>query len=141
MNHLVILDARAGELEKILSGVKTMLIKESDPRQSSSHPVHPGDTLYFLKNHEDCTVRIKATVARVLFVSNRKEDDLVHALKEMQPRLHLTEAQYNYWSTKGQVLLVEIESAHKIDPFQVASHSVEDQSDWISLEKFHLKME
>lgn len=140
MNHMVVLDAWAGELEKILSGVKTMLIKDSDPSQSSL-PVHPGDTLYFLKNHEDCTVRVKATVARVLFVSNRKEDDLVHALKEMQPRLHLTEAQYNHWSTKGQVLLVEIESAHKIDPFQVASHSVEDQSDWISFEKFRLKME
>jgi hypothetical protein len=139
MNHLVVLDAWAGELEKILSGVKTMLIKESDPRQSSLS-VHPGDTLYFLKNHEDCTVRVKATVARVLYVSNCKEDDLVHALKEMQPRLHLTEAQYMHWATKGQVLLVEIESAHKIDPFQVASRTVEDQSDWISFEKFRLKI-
>jgi len=31
MNHLVVLDAQANELEKILSGVKTMLVKEFDP--------------------------------------------------------------------------------------------------------------
>jgi len=37
MKHLVVLDAWAGELEKILSGLKTMLIKESDPMQSGAY--------------------------------------------------------------------------------------------------------
>jgi hypothetical protein len=49
MIHLVILDTRAGELEKILSGIKTMLIRESDPAQTITHPVRPGDSLYFLR--------------------------------------------------------------------------------------------
>jgi len=30
MNHLVFLDAHAGELEKILSGVKYMVVKDID---------------------------------------------------------------------------------------------------------------
>ncbi len=145
MNHLVFLDARASELEKILSGVKTMLIKESDPAQTSAYPVHPGDQLYFLRDHEDCVVRVTATVVRVLFVSNQGEggpsagsqlaEDLTHALKEMQPRLHLTEDQYNDWTAKQQILLVEFGSAHKIDLFQVASHKLQDRSDWISFEE------
>jgi len=50
VNHLVILDPRAGELEKILSGVKTMLLKEFDPAQKGACPVGPGDSLYFLRN-------------------------------------------------------------------------------------------
>ena len=37
MNHLVFLDTRAGELEKILSGVKTMLVKEFDPARYHCH--------------------------------------------------------------------------------------------------------
>lgn len=135
MNHLVFLDARAGELEKILSGVKTMLIKESDPAQSSTYPVNPGDNLYFLRDTDDCTVRVKATVVRILFISKHGEEDLTHALKEMQPRLHLTEDQYNDWTVKQQVLLVEFGSAHKIDPFQVAAQTLQDRSDWISFEK------
>ncbi len=140
MNHLVFLDARAGELEKILSGVKTMLMKECGPLQTRTNPVNPGDSLYFLRDHEDCVVRVKATVVRVLFVSNH-EADLAHALKEMQPRLHLTENQFNDWTAKQQVLLVEFGSAHKIDPFQVASHTIQEQSAWISFEKFSLTMD
>jgi hypothetical protein len=140
MNHLVFLDARAGELEKILSGVKTMLVKESSSAYSTTYPVNPGDSLYFLRDHDDCVVRVKATIVRVLFIAQHGED-LIHALKEMQSRLQLTENQYNYWIVKQQVLLVEFDSAHKIDPFQIASHMQQDRPDWISFDKFSLMMD
>lgn len=138
MNHLVFLDARAGELEKILSGVKTMLVKEFDSAQTTPKTVSPGDSLYFLRNKEECTLRVKATVVRVLFFTNNSDEDLSPALKEMQPRLQLTEDQYNYWSGKKQVLLVEFDSAHKIDMIQVASNKISDQSNWIAFEAFSL---
>ena len=101
MNYLVFLDAQAGELEKILSGVKTMVVKEFDPAQTCrAQPVSPGDSLYFLRDKDDCTLRVKATVVRVLFVTNRLNEDPSQTLKEMQPRLQLTEDQYNHWSRK-----------------------------------------
>jgi len=138
MNHLVFVDAQAGELEKILSGVKTMLVKEFDPTQTAAHPVSPGDSLYFLRNQDDCSVRVKATVVRVLFFTNRLGEDLSHTLKEMQSRLQLTEDQYNYWSARKQVLLVEFGSAHKIGVIQVAPYKIADRSDWIAFEEFSL---
>jgi hypothetical protein len=134
VNHLVYLDTRAGELGKILSGVKTMLIKELHPAQTTAHPVRPGDSLYFLRDNGECAVRVQATVTRVLFFTNRLDQDLSHTLKEMQPRLQLTEDQYNYWSTREQVLLVEFGSAHKIDVIQVAPYKIADRSDWIAFE-------
>jgi hypothetical protein len=138
MNYLVFLDTNAGELEKILSGVKTMLVKEFDPAQIPAHPVIPGDSLYFLRDQDECTLRVKATVVRVLIFTNCMGEDLSHILKEMQPRLQLTEGQYNYWSAKGQVLLVEFGSAQKIGVIQVASNEINDQSDWIPFEAFSL---
>jgi hypothetical protein len=138
MNHLVFLDTRAGELEKILSGTKTMLIKEFDPAQTTAHPVGPGDSLYFLRNQDDCAVRVKATVVRVLFFANSLDEDLSHTLKELQPRLQLTEDQYNYWSAKKQVLLVEFGSAHKIGVIPIAAHKIADRSDWMAFEEFSL---
>ena len=134
MNHLIFLDARAGELEKILSGVKTMLVKDFDPTQTTAHPINPGDSLYFLRNQDDCTVRVQATVIRVLFFANRLDQDLAHTLKEMQPRLQLTEDQYNHWSAERQALLVEFESAHKIGVIHVAPDRMTDRSDWIAFE-------
>ena len=134
MNHLVFLDTRAGELEKILSGVKTMLIKEGGPAETTVHPVRPGDGLYFLRDNGEGAVRVKATVVRVLVPTNCSDQDLSHTLKELQPRLQLTEDQYNAWSARKQVLLVEFESAHKIDVIQVAANRITDQSDWIAFE-------
>jgi len=136
MNHLVFLDTQAGELEKILSGLKTMIIKEFDPAQSTAYSLSPGDSLYFLRNKGECALRVKATVVRVLFSSNRLNEDLSHTLKEMQPRLQLTEEQYNYWSAKRQVLLVEFGSAQKISLIQVAADKITDRPEWIAFEDF-----
>jgi hypothetical protein len=136
MNHLVFLDARTGELEKILSGVKTMLVKEYDPADTPSHPVNPGDSLYFLKNKDECTLRVRAAIVRVLYLTNNPDEDLSHALKELQPRLLLTEDQYNCWSAKQAVLLVEIEAASKIPAVEISREKVKDRSEWIAFEEF-----
>jgi hypothetical protein len=138
MNHLVFLDTRAGELEKILSGVKSMIVKEIDLAQTTAHLVSPGDSLYFLRDKDKCALRVIATVVRVLSFTNNLHEDLSHTLKEMQPRLQLTEDQYNYWSVKKQVLLVEFDCAQKIDVIHVAPHKVMDKSDWIAFEEFGL---
>jgi hypothetical protein len=136
MNHLVYLDTRAGELEKILSGVKCMVIKDIVSGDIADYPVSPGDSLYFLRSNDECDLRVKATVVRVLFFSKKLNEDLSHYLKEMQPKLQLTEEQYNYWSAKKQVLLVEFESAQKIGVIHLAMDEVKDRSDWIAFEAF-----
>ena len=138
MNHLVFLDTHAGELEKILSGVKSMVVKEFDPLQPAAHPVKPGDSLYFLRDNHECALRVKATVVRILSFTSSTEDDLSHTLKELQPRLQLTEAQYNTWSGKKQIQLVEFESAHKVDVIQVVAHKISSSADWIAFEQFSL---
>ena len=139
MNHLVYLDPHAGELEKILSGIKSMVLKEFDPALPTQ-PVRPGDSLYFLRNKDDCAVRVKATVIRVLPFIHSLDEDLSHVLKEMQPKLQLTEDQYNYWSGKNQVLLVEFDSAQKIGVIHVATDKITDKSSWIAFEEFGLVM-
>ncbi len=136
MNHLVFLDPQAGELEKILSGIKTMVLKEFDPPQSTPVPVSPGDSLYFLRNKDGFAVQVKATVVRVLTFTKNPDEDLSHIIKEMQPKLQLTEEQYNYWSAKKQVLLVEFEAAAKTSLIHVAVEKITDRSGWIAFEEF-----
>jgi hypothetical protein len=54
----------------------------------------------------------------------------------MQPRLQLTEEQYNYWSVSQQALLVEIESAQKIGGIRVAPEKNAGRLDWIAFDDF-----
>lgn len=133
MNFLVFLDPCAGELEKILSGLKCMLV--SDPVQAAGQPISPGDSLYFLRSKDEYTLRVKATVVRVLFFTNSMNEDLSLILKELQPRLQLTEDQYNDWSAKEQVMLVEFAQAHKTEVVNVAAHKLSAPSDWIAFEE------
>ncbi len=137
MNYLVFLDKCAGELEKILSGVKSMVVKEFDPDQSGEQLVRVGDNLYFLRNNIECAVRVKATVVRVLPSDYGAEEDLSRMLKELQPRLQLTEDQYNYWSGKKQALFVEFEAAHKVQEFHVVAGRITDRKAWIAFEEIH----
>ena len=134
MNYLVFLDTRAGELEKILSGIKSMVVKECDPAQLAEQLVRPGDSLYFLRNNDECAVRVKATVIRVLPSEHGADEDLSHVLKELQPRLQLTEDQYNYWSTRKQALFIEFEAAQKISEFHIASDKITDRTRWIAFD-------
>jgi hypothetical protein len=138
MNYLVFLDTQAGELEKILSGVKSMLVKEFDPTCGDNQLMKPGDSLYFLRNNDDCSLRVKATVVQTQFLENHIEEDLSHVLKEKQPRLQLNEGQYSYWSAKEKVLLVEFNCAQKITIVHVSPHMVMDRSDWIAIEDLSL---
>jgi hypothetical protein len=87
MKHLVFLDKRAGELEKILSGIKTMFIKDLASAQSPAQPVSPGDNLCFLGDKGECDLQVTAIVVRVLFFSCDLSEDISQILKEMQPRL------------------------------------------------------
>ncbi len=136
MNYLVFLDTHAGELEKILSGVKCMLVKEFDPAAPTMQAASPGDSLYFLRDKDECDLRVTASVVRVLPVMNGPDEDLSRSLKELQPRLQLTEDQYNHWSAKKQVLLVEFASAHKIGVIHIPSNKITDRLDWIAFDEF-----
>ncbi len=138
MNHLVFLDSNAGELEKILSGVKCMVIKEINPKQPEIYPVSRGDSLYFLKEMNDLTLRVKATVIHGVALINGLDGDLPRTLKEMQSKLQLTEDQYNFWSVKEKVLLVEFECAQKISVVHIAPENVIDRSNWIAFKEFSL---
>jgi hypothetical protein len=136
MNYLVFLDAKASELEKILSGTKSMVVKESNPASAAGRVVSPGDSLYFLRNKDDCELRVKATVSRVIFLGDQTEEDFSHIWKEMQPRLQLTEDQYNHWSTQKQVALVEFHNAHKIKMTWIDLNKIVKRTTWFAFEEF-----
>lgn len=135
MNFLVFLDPNAGELEKVLSGLKTMVVKAICPTQSLAQPVSPGDNLYFLRENDAGILRVMARVVRVYCYENHTRQGLSHTLKEMQPKLQFTEEQYNHWSAEKQVMLVEFAAAQKIGVFHVTSQILSDHAKWIPFEE------
>ena len=100
------LDLKANELENILSGKKTMIIRGAAGRKMPYGRVNIGDILYLLEN--DGTREIKAKV-EVNFVFNSEKmdsDDSTALVDEYQDRLLLTSAQIKRWAGKRYLILI-----------------------------------
>ena len=134
MNYLVFLDAQASALEKILSGVKSMIVKEPDPGEPNERPVEPGDCLYFLRDNEEYAVRAMASVVQVFTVES-EPGDVSCTLKELQLKLQLTEEQFCGWAAKRQVQLVTFGTVRKTPVVQVDPGKVKGRSGWIAFEE------
>jgi hypothetical protein len=115
-----------------------MVIKTIGLENSASYPVRPGDSLFFLRDKDDCDLQVKATVVRISLFDGGLDEDLPHYLKELQPKLQLTEDQFNYWSEKQKVLLVEFEAAQKIGVIHLALDELKINSNWIAFEAFSI---
>ena len=107
MDHVVYLDAAAKELENLLSGHQTMVVRGAAGRKMPYGRVHAGDRLYFLNNNAEGLIRASATVSNVL---NEALTGTVSQalLQKNQTALNLTIKQLSRWGGKRYLVLIEV---------------------------------
>ena len=72
MDHVVYLDSTAKELDLLLSGKKTMIIRGATGRKMPHGRVYPDDTLYLINNNAEGLILAKARVKSV--INSEKND-------------------------------------------------------------------
>ena len=135
MIHLVYCD-NAGkkgekELDKILAGAKTMIVRGAAGRKIPHSRVFAGERLYFM---EKGSASITAT-AKVKSVQNfvkLPEEEITKVLADNQEKLNLSEKQTARWHKKC-LCLVEFENVERISP--LAFDHQGNMDDWLILEK------
>lgn len=65
MDHVVYVEAKAKEMEKLIDGSKTMLIRGAAGRKLPYGRVNSSDVLYFINNNAEGVVKAKARVKSV----------------------------------------------------------------------------
>ena len=135
MDHVVYLDAQAKELENLLTGKKTMIIRGAAGRKLPHGRVDTGDMLYFINNNAEGAVRAKAKV-KSAFHSEKMTEDESHALvKKNQPKLSLTEKQIKRWAGKRYIVLIEVTDVKEISPFAIDKSAYGNMDDWLPVGK------
>lgn len=135
MVHLVYCDnaGKKGErdLDKILYGTKTMVVRGAAGRKIPHSRVFEGDTLYFM---EKGTARITAlaTVKSVQNFVKLSEDEITNILEENQIKLNLSEKQKIRWHKKC-LCLVEFEDVKVIEPLDFDHQG--NMDDWLIIDK------
>jgi hypothetical protein len=131
MDHVVYIDAKDGDLQKLLDGSKTMIIRGAAGRKLPYDRVHAGDRLYFVQNNGEAVARAAADVRRVIQSAKLDEEQARGMVAEYQPLLQLTPAQEKRWSCKRYLVLIEIAPAQAIEPFAIDRSAYGNMDDWL----------
>jgi len=131
MDHVVYLDAQAKELENLLSGSKTMIIRGATGRKLPHGRVEAGDMLYFINNNAEGIVRAKGKVKSAFHSEKMTEDESNALVKKNQPKLSLTEKQIKRWAGKRYIILIEVADVKEIHPFAIDKSKYGNMDDWL----------
>jgi hypothetical protein len=89
LDHVVYVDHNARELEKLISGDKTIVIRGATGRKLPYGRVFEGDLLYFIRNNGEGLVRAKAVVKHVLNSEKMTKEESMKLVMKMQRNLNL----------------------------------------------------
>lgn len=131
MVHLVYCDDKSNELDKILDGQKTMIVRGAAGRKIPHSRVFNGETLYFMKKGSK-KITAKAQVTNVQNPVKLSDEEITSTLRANQSKLCLTDKQKERWHKKC-LCLVEFADVEQIEPLDFDHQS--NMDDWLIIEK------
>ena len=133
MDHVVYTDSKAQEMELLVTGKKTMLIRGATGRKLPYGRVNPGDTLYFINNNAEGLVKAKGVVTTVLNSEKMNPQESQALVKANQKQLQLSDKQYCKWAGKRYLVLISVESVQTITPFTIDKSAYGNMDDWLAV--------
>ena len=135
MVHLVYCD-NAGkkgekELDKILAGTKTMVVRGAAGRKIPHSRVFAGDRLYFMEKGS-ASITATAVVKEVQNFVKLSDEEITKVLADNQKKLNLSDKQITRWHKKC-LCLVEFERVEEISPLTFDHQG--NMDDWLIIDK------
>lgn len=131
MDHVVYVDHKAEELEKLISGEKTIIIRGATGRKLPYGRVLEGDKLYFIRNNGEGLVRAKAVVKHVLNSEKMTKEESIKLVDKNAERLKLSNKQYKKWAGKRYLVLIEVGKIEELVPFKIDRSNYSNMDDWL----------
>lgn len=134
MDHVVYLDSKSTEFEKLLDGTKTMIIRGATGRKLPYGRVNKGDVLYFINNNAEGLVKARAVVFSVHNSEKMNTEESIKLVKGNQKKLLLSDTQFQKWAGKRYLVLIEIIEFKEVDYFPIDKSNYGNMDDWLPVE-------
>lgn len=131
MVHLVYCDDKSKELNKILDGSKTMIIRGAAGRKIPHSRVFADEELYFMEKGSK-KITAKAKVTDVQNFVKLADDEITKTINDNNGKLQLTDKQKERWHKKC-LCLVEFDNVEAIEPLDFDHQG--NMDDWLIIEK------
>jgi hypothetical protein len=134
VDHVVYLDAKAEEMERLLEGSKRMVIRGAAGRKMPYGRVKEGDTLFFINNNAEGVVKAFGVVKTVFNSEKMTKEESVDLVNTNQDKLQLTDRQVKRWAGKRYIVLIEVMDVQSITPFKIDKSNYGNMDDWLPVE-------
>lgn len=131
MDHVVYVDKKSGDLEKLLAGSARMIVRGAAGRKMPYGRVQPGDRLFFIQNDGKCLVRACASVASVVNSAPLSADESRQMIEDNLEQLQLTPAQVKRWAGKRYLVLISLDKVTPVSPFVIDRSAYGNMDDWL----------
>lgn len=131
MEHLVYCDDKAKELDKIIAGTKTMIVRSAAGRKIPHSRVFENETIYFMEKGTS-KITVKANVKAVQNYVKLTEDEINKVFEKNKKQLNLTDKQRTRWHKKC-ICITEFNSIEEIKPLDFDRQG--NMDDWLIIEK------
>jgi|WetSurMetagenome_2_1015567.scaffolds.fasta_scaffold147243_1 hypothetical protein len=135
MDHIVYLDAKAKELENLINGNKSMIIRGAEGRKLPHGRVKEGDVLYFVNNNGESKVKARGVVDSVYNSEKLSVEESFEMIISHQDKLQLPDKQFEKLAGKRFLVLIGLIDIHEIAPFYIDKSSFTNVDDWIPVGK------
>lgn len=128
--HLVYLNAKAKELEKLFNNEKSMIIRGAAGKKSPlGGRAKVGDDIYFVETGGDMLVKYMGVISKVVESEKMNEEESIAFIKKYEKELNLSKDQYKRWAGKKYLAVYEVSGLKEIEEFKYQRET--NMDDWI----------
>lgn len=134
MDHVVYVDAKEKDLQKLLEGKKRMVVRAAMGRRLPYGRVNIGDRLYFIGNKGEGRVHAQAQVSFVLNSEKLSKDESRQLIEAYQDELQLSAEQFNRVIGRRYIVLVCVTNVQAVPSFLIDRSEFGNMDDWLPVE-------
>lgn len=131
MDHVVYPDSDANELEDLIKGKKSMIIRGAEGRKLPFGKVNEGDILYFINKKWEGKVKARGVVTSVYSSDKLSEEESFETIIRNQEKLQLPDEQFEKLAGKKCLVLITLNDIEEIEPFQIDMSNFTNMDDWL----------
>lgn len=131
--HLVYLNNKAKELEKLINKEKTMIIRGAAGKKVPlGGRAKVNDIIYFVETGGDMIVSHRGIISKVIETEKMTPEESIDFVDKYEKELYLSNDQYKRWVGKKFLAVFEIDKIEAIEPFKYRRDK--NMDDWIITE-------
>ena len=138
MDHVVYLDASVKELENLVKGNKSMIIRGAAGRKLPHGRVNEGDILYFINNNGEGEVKARGIVSSVYNSDKLSVEESFETVIRNQDKLQLPDRQFAKWAGKRYLVLIGLDDIEEVQPIRIDKSKFTKMDDWIPVGKIEM---